>query len=269
MIQGAPEGIVGLGLFAAQRRLRHAGIQKWTISYMESERPFSTVLQVREKHGDPHLVVASRNPIRFLPSIYQDNEFLRNFLWVFQHLYNEITLTLDNLHSFFVPSDTPEGFLRWLAGWFDISIAQVLPEDKLRLLLHQAVTLYRYRGTAIGIQKLMKLLTGVEPEILENYLPHDAYVLGASPGNRAALILDSKKQYRAYFTVFFPIERAEVDPGVVTLLPQILEMEKPANTLAIIAFRNPEEVKVLGVLIDDDTRMASDESVPETGGDKE
>ncbi|WP_157703193.1 phage tail protein [Alkalispirochaeta alkalica] len=236
---------------------------------MESEKPFSTVLEVKERKGGLSLVVASRNPIRFLPSIYQDNEFLRNYLWIFQHIYNEISLTLDNLHSFFIPSDTPEAFLRWLAGWFDISIAQVLPEDKLRRLLHQAVTLYRHRGTSVGIRKLMKLLTGVEPEVMENYLPHDAYVLGASATTRDALILDSKRQYRAYFTVFFPVERTEIEPGVVRLLPQILEMEKPANTLAIIAFRNPEEARIVGVLIDEDTRVASDESVADAVGENE
>ena len=97
-------------------------------------------------------------------------DFLKRYLWIFQHLINNITSKLDDIHKYFNPMEAPKDFFLWLASWFSINTNFSIPEEKMRLLVKEAVNFYRWRGTVIGITKFLEIITGVMPTIIENYI---------------------------------------------------------------------------------------------------
>ena len=134
-----------------QLNLRH-------IDYLETKYIRNTVIEQSIKPGSNFsnddnidLTLSNISLIRFLPDIYnslddENNSFLKRYLWIFQHIFNDINIKLDNLHNYFNPMLAPRDFFHWLASWFSININYAIPEDKMRLLVKEAVTLYQWRG---------------------------------------------------------------------------------------------------------------------------
>jgi len=69
---------------------------------------------------------------------------------------------------YFDPATCPEPLLPWLAGWFDLKTGSHWPEGRVRDLVDEVADLYRFRGTAYGLVKMLEIWTGVTPEITEN-----------------------------------------------------------------------------------------------------
>jgi len=152
------------------------------IRYVESPYPRFTVLNstYNEEKGAVDLEASSGNPIRHLPSNYQGNEFLRGFLMVFQHIANDTTITLDNMHEYFRPMESPSAFLPVLADWLGIHLDTLGGEEEVRRFLQYAIPLYRYRGTALGLRAHLAIVSGVVPEIIEGAVPYSAMLIDAN-----------------------------------------------------------------------------------------
>jgi phage tail-like protein len=105
--------------------------------------------------------------IGLMPSIYQDDEFTRQFVSGFDDVLAPVFVTLDSLEAYVDPHLTPEDFLPWLAGWVGVVLAEDWPVSRQRALVANAVHLYRYRGTAMGLRAELQLYTGGEVEINE------------------------------------------------------------------------------------------------------
>jgi phage tail-like protein len=105
--------------------------------------------------------------LRYLPSIYADDEFLRGFLAVFESLWAPLERQMDQLHLYFDPHLTPSDLLPWLGGWLDLVLDENWPESRRRLLISRASHLYERRGTAAALREYLGIYLGVEPEILE------------------------------------------------------------------------------------------------------
>jgi phage tail-like protein len=104
----------------------------------------------------------------FLPVIFQDGDFLGRFLLIFQSIWEPLEYRQDHVAMYFDPRTTPTPFLNWMADWLGVNAGPVSDEGRLRMLLGEAVELYRWRGTRYGLTRLIELCTGVTPLVEES-----------------------------------------------------------------------------------------------------
>lgn len=107
---------------------------------------------------------------RYLPDIFQENDFLQRFLYIFEDIWEPLEQRQDHIHMFFDPRTCPTSFLPWLASWLGLSFNPHWPEARRRQLLAQAMELYRWRGTRYGLIRIIEVCTGITPTITENSL---------------------------------------------------------------------------------------------------
>lgn len=112
--------------------------------------------------------------MRFLPDIYQENDFLQRFLHIFEDIWEPLEQRQDYIFLYFDPRTCPLSFLPWLASWLDIPLNPHWPEARQRHLLIQAMELYSWRGTSYGLARLIEICTGLTTEIVEK--PNEPFV---------------------------------------------------------------------------------------------
>lgn len=109
----------------------------------------------------------------YLPEIYQKDpvrkEFLERFLSIFESIFFEIEFNIEHLSRFFDAMGAPPEFLSWLGSWLAISMDDNWPDDKKRLFIQNAISIYKKRGTREGMEEIIELLTGQKPFIVENF----------------------------------------------------------------------------------------------------
>lgn len=237
---------IGLDVYKVQNRIQHlypSLAERIDIEFVESSaRRFVVIDCAYSKNRNSILLKAtSNNPIRHLPSMYQENDFLRHFLMIFQHIMNETSITLDNMDNIFRPMETPAAFLPVLADWFGIDFSLLGTEDAARKVLQYAIPLYKYRGTRRGLRALLYLVSGVVPEIVEGRLPFDAMCI-MNETDIDSPILDIEEQ-NALFSVYFPVLQNEIRDDVVKRLYRIIQNEKPAGTMGYLYFKKSEPKK--------------------------
>lgn len=230
---------VGLDVYSAKNKilslrpdLSEADID---ITYQESEYKRFIVVDCKEQGNKIMLYATSKNPLRNLPSMYQENDFLRNFLMIFQHISNDISIKIDNINELFRPMHCPSDFLGVLANWFGIDIDLLGQEDNKRLFLQYAIPLFKMRGTIMGLKIFVYIVTGIVPEILENYVPYSA--LQIMDGTSINSNIFETKTGNSAFTVSFPVFREEFDDNLLKRLTLLLQKEKPVNTECYICFK--------------------------------
>lgn len=238
--------LVGSHLFTAKRNLANLGIDNVEIIYREADVKPYTVLDIEEKEGEVWLTIASRNIIQFLPSMYQKGDFLKRFLWIIQHIQNDASLKLDAINEYFNPWLAPAEFIDWVASWFNLDIGSIDDDFKRRQLLANAIKLYRWRGTAYGMEKLLEATTGICPEIHENEFTGEHYYFeGERPVDQIILDIDTKG---TFFEVYFPVQAEEIRSDVKSFIHRIVQREKPAHTKAYVTFcknRKTSEARVI------------------------
>lgn len=106
--------------------------------------------------------------LRNLPDIYQENDFLRRFLRIFEEIWEPLEQRQDHIEMYFDARTCSASFLPWLAGWLDLPLNPHWPEARQRLLLSRAMELYNWRGTRYGLQRMIEVCTGVTPSITED-----------------------------------------------------------------------------------------------------
>lgn len=284
----------GYDLRKATKILKAAGfpLDKVRVRYIESEEPRGQVVRQYPDAGEKidlqnelyqmELCVADTNVLEFLPSIYQRSDisgrnFLRDFLWIFEHIFNQTKMKLDNIHTYFDPLETPPDFLPWLGSWVAMVLEEDWPEIKKRNLIRKAVELYHLRGTVRGIRIYLKIFTGVEPKIIENHWPFEGMTV--CPWPMEAEDPNTGKPYddpeiakiashpdwkgstigedtilmpwvdRAHvFTVELPMQQAQIELDTLKKIHRILDREKPAHTDYYLIFQpEPEKEEDFGI----------------------
>jgi len=104
----------------------------------------------------------------YLPALYRDDDFMGQFLRIFEDILGPIENTVGNLPLYFDPRLTPEAVLPWLASWVGIALDPALSVARRRELVARAAELYRWRGTRRGLSEYLHICTGVVPEITEH-----------------------------------------------------------------------------------------------------
>ena len=105
---------------------------------------------------------------RYLPDIFQENDFLRRFLHIFEDIWEPLEQRQDHIAMYFDPRTCPASFLPWLASWLNLPFNPHWPEARRRRLLAQAMELYSWRGTRYGLVRMIEVCTGLTPVITES-----------------------------------------------------------------------------------------------------
>lgn len=105
--------------------------------------------------------------LKYLPSIYQESDFLGRYLLIMESIWEPLERRQDHISMYFDPQTCPTRFLVWLASWLDLSMNERWPEERRRRLLAEATDLYRWRGTRYGMARLIEVCTGIVPEVTD------------------------------------------------------------------------------------------------------
>lgn len=175
----------------------------------------------------------------YLPAIFRQDVFAGRFLLAFERVLSGLhppepddplpqqpglEALIEELHRYFDPAPaapeqgrTPETFLPWLAGWVGLSLRQDWSEEEKRRFLSQIVTLYRWRGTKQGLQRMLETYTQEPVEIYEFDAPAHYFQVEITLSVRDPRLLRRKEK----------IARA------------IIDQEKPAHTFYALTVLTP------------------------------
>lgn len=186
-------------------------------------------------------VETSAASLKYLPAIYRDDELMGRFLMLFESFWTPIDQQIAALSCYFDPFLTPAEFLPWLASWIDLLLDEQWPEDRRRMLLRAAVSLYRRRGTRQGLEEYLEIYTGHRPKIVE-HRAHN-FRLGAEARLGPGVALGTVNRPHS-FTVNLrlpPIagakdkkERAARERDRRQRIETIVDAEKPAHTSYVL-----------------------------------
>ncbi|NQY95136.1 MAG: hypothetical protein HRT43_13315 [Campylobacteraceae bacterium] len=98
-----------------------------------------------------------------LPSLYQENDFLKRFMFGFQKSHEDIETKIDNIANQFTPAKTE--FVEWLSSWVGVSFSKDIDENSQRKVMSDMIRLYKIRGTKQYFIDLIKHLTNVDIRI--------------------------------------------------------------------------------------------------------
>jgi phage tail-like protein len=107
----------------------------------------------------------------------RDEDPMRRFLFIFQHMMTAITDRIDRMPDLTDPLACEPKFLPWLASWVGFQLDESLPVHQQRELVRRAIRLMRTRGTRAGIEEMVRVLTSAPVRVEERVMPKPA-VLG-------------------------------------------------------------------------------------------
>lgn len=170
--------------------------------------------------------------LQYLPPVLweeaAEGDFLRRFLRIFEHGFNEIEEKVDGIPKLFNPWTTPAAFLPWLAAWVDLDLDNDWSEREKRAVISRAGTLHEQRGTLEGLKTYLELYQESFVEINElPELPHQFQVIINLPENLPQSELNYlglKRLARQVFT--------------------IVDWQKPAHTYFEYEIRHPLQLQI-------------------------
>ena len=163
------------------------------------------------------------NYLEYLPAIYSQGDFMGRFLMIFESVLGPIEGVIDNISHYFDAGTAPEELLPWLASWVNLTLDETWPLERRRELVRSAVDLFRDRGTRRGLREYLRVYSGVEPKITEDYG-------GISLAGQARLGLNTVLGEGRPHTFKVTLELDDPDSVNVEQLKAIIEAEKPAHS---------------------------------------
>jgi phage tail-like protein len=100
-----------------------------------------------------------------LPGIYQDDDFTQRWTAAFDEVLAPVFTTLDSIFAYVDPALAPSDLLGWLCEWMGADPAEFGSLDRQREFVASAMEIHRWRGTARALGELVRLHTGVVPDI--------------------------------------------------------------------------------------------------------
>ena len=181
------------------------------------------VVATREEAAARTPLATRSTYLKFLPAIYSESDFLGRFLMIFESIMGPLEGVVDNLKYYFDPGTTASELLPWLASWVDLVLDESWPLERRRGLVKSAVELYQWRGTRHGLSEYLRVYTGTEPRITEDF---GGIPLTGETRLGWDTVLGGGNQYT--FTVTLELD----DPDSVSesQVRAIIEAEKPAHT---------------------------------------
>ena len=151
--------------------------------------------------------------LEYLPEIYRTSgeTFIPRFLALLESILAPIEWTGDNFNLFLDAETAPVDFLPWLANWYELRFDHTWSDAAMRTVLQEAYLIYRRRGTAWSMQRLLEIYTGTTVQIeddnenLENFTFSVRISASAKDVNRTAierLINVNKPAHTSYDLLF-------------------------------------------------------------------
>lgn len=186
---------------------------------------------------------------------------LRRFLFVFQHVMTSVVDRIDAIADLTDPLRTDPKFIPWLASWVGFELDESLPVHQQRELVRRAIRLFRMRGTRAGIEEMVRVLTSAGVRIEECQRPAPAS-LGAltliggrdvveryrrreSPG---AYLFDPERRRPTSFFRLVLEDRARFEArfgeratSVLRRIAQVVSQERPTHVAFMIDFAAGQE----------------------------
>lgn len=119
-----------------------------------------------------------------------DEDPIRRMLFVFQHLMTTVTDRIDRIVELTDPLLAEPKFLPWLASWVGWELDQSLPVHQQRELVRRLILLMRTRGTRIGIEEIVRVLTSAPVRVEERAVPKPAVLGRAHLSGGAGTVVD-------------------------------------------------------------------------------
>ncbi|MFO7678735.1 MAG: phage tail protein I [Chloroflexota bacterium] len=152
----------------------------------------------------PGLAMDRSEYLKYLPDIYH-SDFMARYLALFESIHLPIRWNVDNFDMYLSPHTAPDGFLPWLASWFELTLDNSWRDEQRRTLLTEAHEIYAQRGTKKALNRILEIYIGQTP-----------------------VIDDSSEGLEPFtFTVEIPLKKSEVN---VTLVEALINQHKPAYT---------------------------------------
>lgn len=225
-------GLTGLDLNTAVQILANNDVTDYKVLYRTSKKGIGTVLdQKSDSNGTLCLYVGTDSIIKNLPSNYQRNKSLENYLMIFQHINNSFDMKMDNIHEIFNPLVTDRKFLFWLSSWFSLELGTDLSEYRYRRLIKDIVTLYHWRGTKHGLASILEVISGYKPDISEGNLESLR-----DNSDSVDFIFSEAGDDQASVGIHFPVSQQTLGANVVKTIYNIVDKEKPAHISCRITF---------------------------------
>lgn len=97
----------------------------------------------------------------FLPAFYGESDFGSRFLYIFEQVFQPYIDTIDTLWAYLDPLTAPSSMLPFLAHWVAWKIEPDWDLEQQRVLIRNAMELYRWHGTRYGLRFYLHLYTGL------------------------------------------------------------------------------------------------------------
>jgi phage tail-like protein len=182
-------------------------------------------------------VTAKGRYLAYLPAFYEEDELMGRFLMLFESFWAPLTTQAGQMAYYFDPKYAPADMLPWLASWIGLNLDERWPEDRRRLMLSSAVTLFRRRGTKRGLQEYLEVFTGRKPQIIEHGANNFRLGPDARLGPSIALGTGNRPHTFQVILSLPPIsgapneaERNRLEEQRRRMITAIIDAEKPAHT---------------------------------------
>ena len=181
----------GRPLHQADRVILHVpvrGYLRFLPQIFQGEGPVQSRMLTRARDAQLQRWRSSDLPEEHGIDIKVDEDPLRRFLFIFQHVMSTVTDRIDRLVDLTDPLRCDAKMLPWLASWVGFQLDESLPVHQQRELVRNAIRLMRSRGTRAGMEEMVRVLTSAPVRIEERVRP-GAAVLGknAIVGGRTAV----------------------------------------------------------------------------------
>lgn len=178
----------------------------------------------------------------------EGEDFLWRYLAILEGPLRELGTHSATRHLLLDARLTPRELLPWLASFVGLALDPRWPVEARRALVAEAAALFRARGTARALERVLELYLGFEVVILEGWRLRGGAgpTLGAPPSAPGAAVLGAglrvggaagppgaaPNPYETAahrFTVLIP---AELDRERAAVVRNILDLHRPAHTVA-------------------------------------
>lgn len=165
---------------------------------------------------------------QFLPTLYQEVDFIGRLLAIFEQTFEPDVHTLESLWAYLDPLTAPTDLLPFLAHWVGWQAIPLWPLNQQRRLIRRALEIYRYRGTRQGLRLFLHLYTQLPLAAEAGAIAIEeiftrGFVMGDTHLGRNA-ILGGGKPFHFRVRLRPPLGHS-LDEG---LIRTIIEQEKPA-----------------------------------------
>ena len=180
------------------------------------------------------LMVRPMSPyVKLLPQVYQEVDLVGRLMAIAEQTFSPSAETWFTLWAYLNPLLAPQAMLGFLAHWVGWRSLPQLTWEQQRRLIHRAMELYRWRGTAYGLRLYLHLATGL-PLDNENTPEYQRHISILEPSRQGAVFGQSEFQETTVFgggqgfhfvVVLRPPTHIPVNE---TLVRAIIDQERPA-----------------------------------------